>query len=81
MDNECYERRMFNHPYIDQIAARLPFVSRSKQQKCYSTYHDEIGKVGSLIMKHNLHDHSQCGKLGIKCEHKITELNRRARMN
>ena len=75
-NNDCYEKRMFMFPYIDQIAPRLTGVQRScRPSKSVSEYHDEFSKIGSLIMKHKLHDHSVCGKEGIQCKHKLIELN------
>lgn len=71
---DCYESRMFNFPYINQIAPRLPplLSSRPSSKTTVSEYTDEIGRIGRLIFKYNLHNHSKCGKQGRKCEHIMT---------
>lgn len=80
VSNDCYEDRMFKFPFIPQITPRSP-IPKCRPATSVSEYRDEIDKVGSLIMKYRLHDHSKCGKNGIKCEHRIATLTNRMSMN
>ena len=76
-NNGSYESQMFSLPYINQIKPRLPPIPPTKStklaEKRFSEYHDEISKTGALIMRLNLHDHSNCEKKKDgKCSHKIS---------
>lgn len=71
-DNECYESRMFNYPFINQIVSRVKPTHMSTQlRRNLSEYNEGIGRIGSIVVKHKLHDHSKCGKEGRKCEHRL----------
>jgi hypothetical protein len=73
---------MFKFPYIDQIAPRVSRSVRSSlSSRSYSEYQDEFSKIGGLIVKHKLHDHSECGKEGILCKHKLLALNYKLKRN
>lgn len=75
--NECYEQRMFQFPYINQHAPRPSTVRPPiRAARNISEYKDEICFIGSLIIKHRLHDHSKCSR---KCEHPLHALTKRIR--